>query len=220
VPVELGALLAGATRSDDADPRRLAATVVTSELQRGVVGDLAALPELAAAAEAARVIPNAARLCAAARAASVPVVHCTVAFRSDRAGTALNTPLHAALLRRGDHLLAGSPAAELVPGLGAEESDVSSVRAHGVSPFTGTSLDATLRALGTRVVICAGVSLNVAIVGMCIEAVNLGYETVVVTDAVAGVPLAFGDAVLKTTLRFIATLATVDQLIAAMDRGA
>ncbi len=216
MPVDLGALLSGAARPDRSVPRPLPVAVVTSELQRGVVGDLAALPQLAAAADRAHVVHNAARLCAAARAASVPVVHCTVAFRADRAGTAINTPLHAALLRRPDHLLAGSPATELGPGLGAEEGDLHSVRAHGVSPFGGTALDATLRALDTEVVVCAGVSLNVAIVGMCIEAVNLGYQVVVATDAVVGVPPAYGDAVVRTTLGVLATLATVDDLVAVL----
>ena len=45
--------------------------VVTSEVQRGVVGEGSALPELAKAAEP--VIANIARLVTAARAASVPV---------------------------------------------------------------------------------------------------------------------------------------------------
>ena len=54
----------------------------------------------------------------------MPVVHCTAEFRADRRGTLANTPLHSAVLRRPEHLLEGTPATELVPGLGAEPTDV------------------------------------------------------------------------------------------------
>ena len=67
--------------------------VLTMELQRGVMGDLASFPELAAAARRAGCVANTARLLAAARAAGLPVVHCTAEFRADRAGTVVNTPL-------------------------------------------------------------------------------------------------------------------------------
>jgi hypothetical protein len=50
--------------------------LVTQEIQRGVVGDLSALPDLAEAA--ADALPQIAALAEAARAAGVPVIHCTV----------------------------------------------------------------------------------------------------------------------------------------------
>jgi nicotinamidase-related amidase len=54
-------------------------------------------------------------------------------------------------------------------------------------------------------------------VGTCIEAVNLGYQVVVATDAVVGVPADYGDRVLQTTVSLVAALATVDQIAAAFD---
>ena len=105
VPVNLQTLLEGADRGD-----RPRAAVLTMELQRGVMGDLASFPELAAAAAEGNVVANAARLLRSARAAGVPVVHCTAEFRPDRAGTVINTPLHSAVLRRPEHMLAGTPA--------------------------------------------------------------------------------------------------------------
>ena len=54
------------------------------ELQRGVVGDLACIPELGKAVAEAGVIAQTARLLRAARAAGVRVIHCTAAFRRDR----------------------------------------------------------------------------------------------------------------------------------------
>lgn len=191
------------------------AAVLTMEIQRGVVGDLSSFPELAAAAQDLGVIDNTARLLAAARAAGVPVVHCTAGFRSDRRGSPANAPLIAAMLRRPEHLVDGTAAVELVPELGPAPDDVVSHRGHGVSPFTGTSLDSILRALGVTTVVATGVSLNLGIVGLVIEAVNLGYRVVVATDAVCGVPADYAAEVTRHTLALVATLASADEIAGA-----
>jgi nicotinamidase-related amidase len=229
VPLDLPLLLAGggsrSTASDDragpggpargADPYPPVA-VLTMELQRGVMGDLATFPELARACREVGVVEATARLLAAARTRNLPVVHCTAGFRADRAGTVINTPLHTATLRSPDHLLEGSAAVEVVPELFDAASDVVCSRRHGVSPFTGTSLDTLLRNLGVRVVVATGVSVNVAITGLCIEAVNLGYSVVVPRDAVAGVPAAYAASVIDNTLALVAAITTTDKLIAAL----
>jgi nicotinamidase-related amidase len=186
------------------------------EIQRGVIGDLSSFPALADEATRRGLVPHTATLLAAARRRAVPVVHCTAGFRADRRGTPANAPLIASLLRRPGHLLEGTAAVELVPGLGAEPDDIVSHRRHGVSPFGGTTLDPTLRALGVSTVVATGVSLNLGIVGLTVEAVNLGYRVVVATDAVAGIPSAFADDVLRHTLALVATLATVDEIIGAL----
>jgi nicotinamidase-related amidase len=82
-----------------------------------------------------------------------------------------------------------------------------------VSPFGGTTLDATLRALGATTVIATGVSLNLGIPGLAIEGVDLGYHVVVATDAVAGVPADYADAVMRHTLALVAAFATVDEIV-------
>ena len=191
------------------------AAVLTMELQRGVVGDESSFPELAQVAESSGVLRAAVALVTGARAAGVPVVHCTAGFRADRAGTMFSAPLISSLLRRPDHMLEGTVAVELVDGLGPEPSDLVSHRRHGVAPFGGTNLDATLRALGVSTVVATGVSLNLAIVGLAVEAVGLGYRVVVATDAVAGVPTSYGEDVLRYTLPLVATLATVPDIVAA-----
>jgi nicotinamidase-related amidase len=145
----------------------------------------------------------------------VPVVHCTAEFRSDRAGTTVNCQLVAAVLRNPEHLLAGSAAVEIIAELGPEPSDLVSARLHGVSPFTGTSLDTWLRNLGVRTVVATGVSVNLGVLGLAIEAVNLGYGVVVPRDAVAGLPQEYADAVLDNTFPLISTVTTVDSLIEA-----
>src|SRR5580693_4423862 len=173
--------------------------VLTMEVQRAVIGDLSKIPELAHAAEETGVIPNIARLLAAARPLHVPVIHCLAAFRADRAGTVVNCALIGSVLRKPDHMLTGSPAAELVPALGPEPGDLVSTRLHGVSPFIGTSLDPWLRSLGVRTVVATGVSVNLGVLGLAIEAVNLGYSVVVPRDTVAGIPADYADAVLSQT---------------------
>ncbi|MGH9029110.1 MAG: cysteine hydrolase [Acidimicrobiales bacterium] len=201
MPVDLKELLA---------PGR--AAVLTMEIQRGVAGDLSSFPELAEVVTKGGVIDNAARLVVAARASGVPVVHCTAGFRSDRLGSLKNAPLIASLLRRPEHLLEGSAAAELVEQLGPAPGDLVSHRRHGVSPFTGTSLDPTLRSLGVSTVVATGVSLNLGIVGLAVEAVNLGYNVVVARDAVAGVPEDYSAAVLEHTIPLVARVATVEEI--------
>ena len=215
MPVELSDLLSGSLhgRGRTAMPP---VALVTMELQRGVMGDLASFPALREAAEAVGLPNNAGRLAATARQIGIPVVHCTAEFRADRAGTTANTPLHSAVLRRADHLLEGTPAVELIPQLGLEAIDMVVPRRHGVSPFSGTSLDATLRNMGVSVLLVTGVSVNLGILGLAIEAVNLGYQVIIATDAVCGFPAAYAQSILAETLSLIATLTTTDLLTAAM----
>jgi nicotinamidase-related amidase len=189
--------------------------VLTMEVQRGVVGDLSSFPQLAEAVERVGVVPNTARILAAARAHGASVIHCTAEFRADRAGSTVNCQLIAAMVRKPEHLLAGTPATELVPEFGPEPGDLVCSRLHGVSPFSGTSLDPWLRSLGVRTVVATGVSVNLGVLGLVIEAVNLGYNVVVPRDAVAGIPQEYADAVLDNTFPLVATLTTTDGLLAA-----
>jgi nicotinamidase-related amidase len=189
--------------------------VLTMEVQRGVVGDLSSFPQLAEAVDRVGVVPNTARLLAAARTRGARVVHCTAEFRADRAGSVVNCQLIAAMVRRPEHLLQGTPATELVPEFGPEPGDLVCSRLHGVSPFSGTSLDPWLRSLGVRTVVATGVSVNLGVLGLVIEAVNLGYNVVVPRDAVAGIPQEYADAVLDNTFPLVTTLTTTEGLLEA-----
>ncbi|MEV5329964.1 hypothetical protein AB0K67_38110 [Nonomuraea sp. NPDC052634] len=61
-------------------------------------------------------------------------------------------------------MLEGTPATEVLPEL-LGPGDLESRRHHGFSPFTGTSLDMTLRSLGVSAVVALGVSLDLGIPG-------------------------------------------------------
>jgi biuret amidohydrolase len=195
------------------DPEHTA--VLTMELQRGVVGDAAVIRTLADEVAAVGVIANAARVVRAARAAGARVVHCTAVFRPDRAGSSDNAPMLRMIARGEAHLLIGSPEAAVVPELGPEPSDVIASRTHGLTPFPGTDLDQILRNLGVRTIVATGVSVNIGITGMVMGAVDRGYRVALVTDAVAGVPREYADAVIEHTLAPLATRLTSDEVVAA-----
>jgi len=183
--------------------------LVTSECQNGVIGAQSVLPELAAAA-AATVIPNGARLCRAARAAGVPVLHCVAGRRPDDRGSNRNARLFAAMLRAPVRLDLGTPAADVVGDFEPAESDFVLSRIHGLNPMAGTDLDPVLRNLGVATLIVVGVSVNVAVTNLVMDAVNRGYQVVVPRDAVCGVPADYADAVLDNTVSLLATLTTTD----------
>jgi nicotinamidase-related amidase len=203
VPLELEALLAPAT-----------AAVVTSECQRGVIGPDAMLAELAGAATDT-VIPNGARVCAAARAAGVPVVHCLAGWRPDNKGSNHNARLFAAIARSPQRVMVGTPGAEVVEAFAVSPDDIVLSRIHGLSPMAGTDLDPVLRNLGVTTLIVVGVSVNVAITNLTMDAVNHGYQVVIVRDAVAGVPPSYAEQVIDNTLSYLATILTTDDVEAA-----
>lgn len=202
MPLDLGSLV---------DPA--ATAVVTSECQNGVVGPAAIFPQLAAAAEAT--MEQITRLVTAGRNANAHVVHCLALRRPDARAANTNARLFAAAARAPVVLAPGSPQAALVASLGPDPRDIVLTRLHGLSPMAGTDLDAVLRNLGVRTIIVAGVSVNVAITNLVMDAVNRGYQVVLPRDAVAGTPVEYADAVIDNTLSLLATVTTVDQVLDA-----
>lgn len=185
--------------------------VITQELQGAVVGPNAGLAMLAD--EARRVaLPNIARLLPAARAAGHHVVHCLVQRRPDGLGSNHNARLFAAGKRAVD-ITPGSAGATLLPEFGPEPADLVLSRWHGLGPMGGTDLDAILRNLGVTTIVAVGVSLNIAIPNLVMDAVNAGYQVVIPRDAVAGVPADYGKAVIDNTLALLATITTTAALI-------
>lgn len=195
------------------DPSHTA--VVTSELQRGVVGDHAIFPALAEAARSRDLVGAVARLCQAARRGGVPVVHACAVTRPGRVGANTNARVFTAAARSEVQLLEGGDAAALIPELGDTSDDLVLTRLHGLSPMAGTDLAPILRNLGVTTIVVAGVSVNVAITNLVMDAVNAGFHVVLPTDAVVGIPVEYGDAVVAHTLAVLAELTTVTDLAAA-----
>ena len=159
------------------------------------------------------------RLLPAARAAGVRVVHCLVQRRPDGLGSNHNAKIFA--IGRGQVDIApGTPGAALLPELGPEPSDLVLSRWHGVGPMGGTDLDAILRNLGVSTIVVVGVSLNIAIPNVVMDAVNAAYRVIVPRDAVAGIPTEYGEAIIANTLSLLATITTTDELLRGGDRQA
>src|SRR3569623_3509863 len=201
MPVDLAALLDPATTA-----------VVTSECQNGVVGPPSVLPELAKVC-ADTMIPTGARLCAAARSAGATVVHCTALHRPDLKGANHNARLFGAIDRSPMKLLAGTPAAEVVTEFAQADSDLVLSRLHGLNPMAGTDLDPVLRNLGITTIVPVGVSVNVAITNLVMDAGNHGYQVVLPRNAVVGVPPEYGDLLIDNTLSLLATVTTTERVI-------
>lgn len=185
--------------------------VVTQECQGAIVGPDAGLAALADEARR-EALPNIARLLPVARAAGVSVVHCVVQRRPDGLGSNHNAKIFA-FGAAGVDISSGSPGTELVPELDAQPSDLVLRRWHGIGPMGGTDLDAVLRNLGVSTVVTVGVSVNVAITNLVMDAVNAAYRVVVPRDAVAGIPSEYADAIVDNTLSLLATITTTDKLI-------
>jgi biuret amidohydrolase len=185
--------------------------IVAQECQGAVIGPNAGLAVLAN--EARRVaLPNITRLLPAARAAGVHIVHCLVQRRPDGLGANHNAKIFA--IGRGSvDVTPGSPGAAVLPELGPEPTDLVLRRWHGVGPMGGTDLDAVLRNLGVSTIVVVGVSLNIAIPNLVMDAVNAAYRVIVPRDAVAGVPPEYGTAVIDNTLSLLATITTTEELL-------
>jgi nicotinamidase-related amidase len=185
--------------------------IVTQECQGAVIGPDAGLAQLAE--EARRVaLPNIARLLPVARAVGVRVVHCVVQRRPDGLGSNHNAKIFA--IGHGEvNILPGTPGTAVLPELGPQPTDLVLSRWHGVGPMGGTDLDAVLRNLGVSTIVVVGVSLNIAIPNIVMDAVNAAYGVIVPRDAVAGIPTEYGDAMIDNTLSLLATITTTDDLL-------
>jgi nicotinamidase-related amidase len=155
-------------------------------------------------------------LTAAFRAAGAPVIFCTIAARTaDFDGFVVNCALAAGIRRKG-HLVTGTLNAAVHDDLLVEPSDIISHRSHGMAPFTGTSLDATLRGYGTDTVVLSGVSTNIALPGAATEAVALGYSVVLAEDCTAGATPETHQMQVTMHLPLLATITDADSVIASL----
>ena len=186
--------------------------LLVQELQRGVVGSGAGLAALADAVRDTRLIEHATTLVEAARRAGVAVVHCTAENLPNGFGVNHNARLFAVARKAGMDNRPGSDSVQPVPALGPAPGDILLPRYHGLSPMTGSPLDSLLRNKGITTVVVIGVSVNIAIQNLVFDAVNRSYQVIVVSDAVAGVPLDYARQVIDHTLSLVATVVTTDEL--------
>lgn len=191
------------------------AALMISECQRAMTQpDLASVPGLADQVVRRGILSRIAALAAEARRCEVPVVYCTIAPRGDFSGTAVSSPLMAAIRR--SRLRQGNAEAQIDDAVAPELEDHIVPRINGVTSFHGTALDTLLRGLGTQTIILTGVSTNVALPGTTIEATNRGYSVVVPEDCTAGGSPETHEFMIREFFPLLSAVTTAGAVLAAL----
>ena len=192
--------------------------LVISECQRGVLDpDLAVFPALAEEAARRGILARIEEMARAFRGAGLPVFHCLIEHRQDMAGMIPNS-LPSALAIKHRRMLAGTPDVAVPPPLSVAPTDIVSSRATGLTAFYGTDLDAMLRLHGVRTLILTGVSTDMALPGLALEAVNRGYYVVIPEDCTAGTAAAH-QFMIDGMLSAVARITTAEQVLARLPGG-
>jgi nicotinamidase-related amidase len=168
---------------------------------------------------AQRVVPVAAALAAAARAAGVTVVHClhttlpdggadSPVWRDARSRAAYSAPDIGL-----DGTWGQAVVDELMPCAGDHL-----VKKYRYGAFTGTSLELLLRSLGHDSVVCCGVSTNVCVDTTAREAFAREFYVTIAGDACASWDMELHEATLRTADRRFALVATSRDIQAAWSR--
>jgi len=158
-------------------------------------------------------VPNMGRLARGARSAGVQVVHLTYFPLANNRSSNRRPPL---FKRLNDSLVDWTRDhhdVQPIPEIGVGPDDLVLARNTGMSPTYGTETYKLLRNIGIKTIVLAGISANVAIPVAATEAADEDFEVIVATDAVAGAPIEYVASMMQYTLAFIATLATVDELL-------
>jgi nicotinamidase-related amidase len=197
------------------EPAKRAALVV-NEMQNAIANPAYDDTPLAGQVAARGIVARINTLAAAFRAAGAPVIFATIAARTpDWAGFRVNCALAARIQRKGK-LVAGTANAAIHDDLVVEPFDIVSHRAHGMAPFTGTALDATLRGFGIDTVVLSGVSTNIALPGAATEAVALGYNVVLAEDCAAGATPETHQMQISMHLPLLATITDAESVMASL----
>jgi len=188
-------------------------------MQNNVIGATSSLPSLAAAGVQVGLIEHVVAVAAAARHAGVPVIHATAESMPGGFGSNHNARLFAAVQKAATNRPPDGEASRPIPELGPAPGDLVFPRHHGLSPLNGTSLDQLLRNAGVTTLVIVGVSLNVAIPNLVFDAVNLSYQAVLVSDAVAATPVEYGEQIIEHSLSLVATVVSSAELEAVWGRA-
>jgi nicotinamidase-related amidase len=115
-------------------------------------------------------------------------------------------------------LIEGSDMAQIVDQLGPRAGDVV-VTHKRVSGFTDSDLDEHLRARGIDTVLFTGVATNASVEGTARQAGDLGYRTVIISDACSAADPAAHDASLNS-LGLLAEITTSSEALVAISGAA
>jgi nicotinamidase-related amidase len=111
------------------------------------------------------------------------VVDTAVTYQPGYPGVTRNSRLFRTLIDNGPSLLLeGTPAVEVIDDLAPRPGEPV-VRGQGANGFDRTELDSILRQAGVDTLVLVGIATDVAVESTARAACDLGYRTIVVTDA-------------------------------------
>ncbi|MEM0268204.1 MAG: nicotinamidase [Candidatus Korarchaeum sp.] len=116
------------------------------------------------------------------------------------------------------HCVAGSEGAEFHPSLAVPPDAIIVSKAterdrEAYSGFEGTDLDSILRGLGVRRILVGGVATEYCVKATVLDALKLGYEVLIVEEAVKGISEEAGDSAKLEMLREGAILVRLGEII-------
>lgn len=160
-----------------------------------------------------RLLDNAAALLDGARAHALPIVHVRIAFRPDYADLLPNCAIFRNVARIGA-VPEGQWGSAFYDGLQPLPGSVREfvVKHTRISAFYGTPLEETLRLLGARRLVVAGVATHSVVEGTVRHAADIGFSVMVAQDACASAEPAVHEASLAS-MRLIAQTGSVAEAV-------
>lgn len=149
------------------------------------------------------IVPRTVDLFNAARAAGSLIVFVNVAFWPDHQGVIRNNGLFNAVTQRKTSFIRGSKGVEVLPEFGLKPTDYI-VEHSRISAFHGSDLLSVLIGNGIETVAVTGVATNVAVDHTTRDAVQYGYNTVLIEDCCCSSDPSYHEASLKS-LQVLAT---------------
>ena len=150
----------------------------------------------------------------AARRANLKVIHVTVRWRPGHPEINRSAGLFQAVIEA-NALVEGTWGAAIHDAVAPLDGEPV-ISKRSVSAFAGADLANLLTASGITTLLLTGVATNFVVEGTAREAVDRGYNVVVVGDCCASMSQEAHDSALNTALPFLATVTTSEEAIAAL----
>ena len=154
------------------------------------------------------------RLLDSARRAGVKVIYISVKFRPGHPEASRSAGLFQAVVEA-NALVEGTWGAEIHQAVTPREGEPV-VTKRAVSAFASSDLEKLLTTSDITTLVLSGVATNFVVEGTAREALDRGYNVVVVGDCCASASQEVHDAALTVTLPFLATITTLDEVIPAL----
>ena len=191
--------------------------LLAMDFQNDIVHQNGALKEFGFAAMVQQndVLAKSAQLLEAARRSGVKVIHIVVRFRRGYQERPANGGLFRGCIEA-NALIEGTWGAEIHEAVAPQDGEPL-VTKRAVSAFYGSDLDALLATGGINTILLCGVATNFVIEGTARDAVDRGYNVVIVGDCCASMSQESHDAALNTSLPFLTTITGLEELVVALD---